>query len=405
MLEQARQSRIADLCVYFTQLQFERRKPYYHLESRLQKDVKAFFGDYRAALTSGRELLFAAGKPENIANACHTAAERGIGWLEDGESLTLPTELVVQLPSVLRTYVGCGLRLYGDATSADLIKIHIRSGKLTLMCFDDFTGLPLPRMTQRVKIKLREQDLDIFNYGESYESPYLYCKSRYINEEFPHYAEQLAFDDTLEAAGLLDFSGYGPKPGDFDSQLAQARWQIDGFQLVRSRSIPDINTPCGRYFTYRQLIECGETQARTGHHNIPKEPDSYTAFYELAVYILDPVIDYFGMIKLTYGFSSPELTRQIKGRIAPKLDQHAAHELNRVGKHVCPRLGAAVDFLVDDENMEDVARWIMENLPYDRLYVYGSDRPIHVSYSGSPHGKAWKLLPQANGRNVPKAFI
>ena len=115
-----------------------------------------------------------------------------MGWLEDSESLTLSTGLIVQLPAILRTYVGCGLRLYGDAGSADLIKIHIRSGKLTLMSFDDFINKPLPRMLQRIKIKLGEQDLDIFDYGETYESPYLYRKSRYINEEFPNYAEQVA---------------------------------------------------------------------------------------------------------------------------------------------------------------------------------------------------------------------
>lgn len=404
VLKQARQSRIEDLQVYFSQLQFERRKLYQHLDSRLQKDVKAFFGDFRTALNSGREFLFTAGKPENIAAACYEASEHGIGWLEESESLTLPTELIVQLPSVLRTYVSCGLRIYGDATSSDLIKIHIRSGKLTLMSFDNFIGLPLPRMTQRVKIKLREQDLDIFDYGETYESPYLYRKSRYINEEFPYYAEQLAFDDALLAAGLLDFNDFGPKPGDFDSRLAKARWQIDGFQLVRSRNIPALDSPCGRYFTYRKLIECGETQVRTGLPNLPKEPGSYNALYELATKILDPLIDYYGMIKLTYGFCSPELSRYIKGRVAPKLDQHAAHELNRVGKPVCPRLGAAVDFIVEDEDMKEVAYWIMANLTFDRLYFYGPDRPIHISYSAAANAEAWELRLLCNGKIVPRPF-
>ena len=73
-------------------------------------------------------------------------------------------------------------------------------------------------------------------------------------------------------------------------------------------------------------------------------------------------------MRLTYGFSSPELARQIEGRIAPKLDQHAACELNRKGAPVCRRLGAAVDFIVEDENMEEVARWIINNLSFDRLY-------------------------------------
>lgn len=43
----------------------------------------------------------------------------------------------------------------------------------------------------------------------------------------------------------------------------------------------------------------------------------------------------------------------------PKRDQHAAHELNRLGHPVCERLGATVDFLIDDENMLDVAQWIV----------------------------------------------
>ncbi|WP_347259291.1 DNA phosphorothioation-associated putative methyltransferase, partial [Methylocaldum sp.] len=403
ILEQARRSRIDDLRVYFALWQFEKRKPYRHLEARLQKDIKAFFGDYRTALESGRELLFAAASPEAIEQACREAAEQGIGWLEEGESLQLPTRLVVQLPAILRAYVGCGLLLYGDVSSADLIKIHIRSGKLTLMSFDDFSGKPLPRMLQRIKINLRTQELDIFDYGEPYEPPYLYRKSRFINEEFPNYAEQLAFDEKLENLGVVDFSGYGPKPMEFHTRLEAAHWTVDGFRLVRSRSIPDLDAPCGRYFTYRRLIECGETHARTGLPNLPKEPDSYSALYDLAVNILDPVIDYFGMIELTYGFCSSELAKRIAGRIAPELDQHAAHELNRKGRPICPRLGAAADFLVRDENMEEVARWIMANLPFDRLYYYGPNKPVHVSYSERPAGEAHEMR-VVGGRRVPRVF-
>ena len=403
LLEQARKSRIEDLRIYFAQEQFERRKPYRRLESRLQNDVKAFFGDYREAQQAGRELLFAAGHPETIHPACREASERGIGWFEEPESLTLPTSLVVQLPPVLRAYVACGLRLYGDAESADLIKIHVRSGKLTLMSFNDFENTPLPRLIQRVKIKLREQDLDIFDYGGDYEPPYLYRKSRYLNEEFSHYEQQLAFDDTLEGLQLFDFSGYGPKPAEFDARLAAARWEIDGFRLKRSRSIPDLDAPCGRYFTYRQLIECGETQARTGLSNLPSQPESYTALYELAANLLDPVIDYFGRVQLTYGFCSPGLARHIPARIAPKLDQHAAHELNRRGQPVCPRLGAAVDFIVADEDMEEVVRWIMANLTFDRLYFYGKDRPLHISYSETPMKEAYEMR-EVGGKRVPRRF-
>ena len=209
-LDDARQSRIDDLRVYFAQLQFEKRKPYRHLEARLQKDIRTFFGDHRTALDAGRQLLFAVANVQAIGQACHSAAERGIGWLEDSESLQLHTSLVEQLPPVLRSYVHCGTQLYGDVSSADLIKIHIRSGKLTLMKFDDFVGKPLPKMIQRVKLNLRKQDMEVFDYSDLYEPPFLYRKSRFINEEFQNFAEQLAFEEALDNASLMDFSGYDP---------------------------------------------------------------------------------------------------------------------------------------------------------------------------------------------------
>jgi DNA phosphorothioation-associated putative methyltransferase len=401
ILAASRQSRIDDLRVYFAQLQFEKRKPYRHLEARLQKDIRIFFGDYRSASDVGRELLFTVANIEEIGAACHQAAERGIGWLEDSVSLQLHTSLVEQLPPVLRTYVHCGTLLYGDVSSADLIKIHMRSGKLTLMKFDDFLGKPLPRMIQRVKLNLRTQDLVIFDYSGIYEPPYLYRKSRFINEELANFSEQVAFEDTLDAAGLMEFTGYGPNASEFDRMLEERRYAINGYQLVRSKNIPNLDTPCGCNFTYRQLIECGETQARTTIPNLPKEPDSYTALLELARNVLDPVIEYFGMIKLTFGFCSSELAKAIPRCIAPYLDQHAAHEIRRNGKYVCERLGAACDFIIDDEDMEEVARWIVENTSVDRVYVYHKSRPIHVSYANPPLGQLVMMTLTVGGRRIP----
>ena len=131
-------------------------------------------------------------------------------------------------------------------------------------------------------------------------------------------------------------------------------------------------------------------------------PESYTAFVELAEHVLDPVIDYFGMIRLTYGFCSPQLAKQIPGRIDPKLDQHAAHEKNRLGTPICSRLGAAVDFIVDDENMQEVAQWVVTNTPFDRLYFYGEDKPIHISYGPNQDRQVVRMILGNSGRLVPR---
>lgn len=403
-IEDTRTARIADLEVYFALNQFEKRRPYKHLEPALQRDIKAFFGDYAAAQTEARDLLFKIAEPGAIDAACRQAAERGLGWLIDSESLQLHTSLVEQLPALLRVYVGCAAVLYGDYRNADLVKIHIRSGKLTLMKYDDFAGQPLPRMIERVKINLRKQDFDYFGYGEEYEPPFLYHKSRYINEEFTQYPDQVAFGDALDKLGLLDLSAYGPRPTELSQTLETHRWAIDGFKLVRSHTIPDLHAPCGRYFKYCDLIECGETQAQTKIPNLPKDPDSYTALHELATKILDPVIEYFGMIKLTFGFCSPELAKHIKSRIAPELDQHACHEKNRRDRIICGRGGAAVDFLVEHEDMKEVADWIISNLPFDRLYIYEANRPIHVSFGPDNSRSAYLMIKNASGARIPRPY-
>ena len=419
-LEQAQQARADELSVYFALNQFQRRRPYAHLEDGLKRDIKQFFGDYRQAQSAGLSLLMQIADVEAIERACREAAEHGLGWLdtetpdmaasETGaarpSSLQLDANLVEQLPALLRVYIGAAAAAYGDVRNADLLKIHIGSGKLTLMRFDDFHDQPLPRLRERVKIKLREQDVDYFAYGDDYEPPFLYRKSRFINEEHPRYPEQVAFDEALEGLGLFDLSGFGPAPAELLAGLARNRWEIDGFTLIRARTLPDLDAPCGRFLTFRQLIECGETQARTDLANLPTNVDSYNALLTLAEQVLDPVVDWFGMIRLTYGFCSPALARKIRDRqsgpIDPKRDQHAAHERNRAGNLVCERLGAAVDFIVDDEDMLEVARWVAANTPFDRLYFYATDRPIHVSHGPAHSRQIVQMRPGKNGRLIPR---
>jgi DNA phosphorothioation-associated putative methyltransferase len=382
LLKEAEQSRIDDLSVYFAKFQFGNRKRFKQLEPRLQKDIRYFFKTQQNAALSGRDLLFKAGKIEELGAACLEASERGIGWLKNYKSLHLHTSMIEQLSPVLRAYIYCGSEIYGDVTCMDIIKIHILTGKLTLIKFDDFTDSPLPKMIQRIKLNLRTQNFEIFDYTGQYPPTYLYHKSKLINEEFPNYAEQIIFEEALSNLGFMDFTGYGSSVAEFDYSLKKRRYEIDGLKLIRSKTIPnDIDAPCGRYLTYRNLIECGETQAKTKQDNLPKQADSFTALFDLASEVLDPIIEYFGMIKLTYGFCSPELSRKINSRIAPKLDQHAAHEINRLGRQVCKRLGAAVDFIIEDEDMLDVAKWIVDtNINFDRMYIYGPEKPIHISY-------------------------
>jgi len=70
---------------------------------------------------------------------------------------------------------------------ADLLKTHIQSGKFSLLKYNDFIGKQLPELQQRIKIKLREQQIDFFYYGEEFEPQPLYLKSRYIPSDFTNF--------------------------------------------------------------------------------------------------------------------------------------------------------------------------------------------------------------------------
>lgn len=405
LLESAAKLRRDDLQLFMAVQAFSKRRAYQQLEQRLQRDIKAFFGDYRTAQGEGVRLLLQASDSSEVLEACKAAARNGLGWLEEEHSLQLHVSLVERLPVVLRAYVACGLILWDSLSDVDIVKIHITSRKLTFLEFYDFDESPVPELKRRIKINIRTQDYSLFEYGQGkIERSWLYYKSRYLHEELPKFAEQVAFDETLEATGALAETDSAPPLSYVSDYLERKRLRIDGMRITASDRIPDLDEHCGAIFTFRDFVECGETQKRLGIHNVPLRPATYNALYRIAEEVLEPIVEYFGGIQLTYGVCSAELGRHIHRRIAPKLDQHASYEVNSRNQLICHRGGAACDFLIVDENMREVALWIMRNLPYDRLYYYGPDKPLHVSYSEAPAGEAFEMVLTSNGRLIPRTL-
>ena len=91
---------------------------------RIKHDIKAFFKDFSTAQSKAHDLLFAAGDP--------------------GEVL-LPK--LPRRPPHLRP-------LHGNPEEADLIKIHIRSGKLTFLHYDNFKN-QRPVLQTRINTHVR----------------------------------------------------------------------------------------------------------------------------------------------------------------------------------------------------------------------------------------------------------
>ena len=179
LFEEAQQKRKDDLLVYFALGLFEKRKPQTKMPDRLKRDIKYFYNSYNDAIEQSRKALFAVGNPELIEEACNKAYEQiRSGELTEGHSYTFRKEYLGELPPELRIYIGCATQLYGDLEKFHLVKAHMTSGKVSIMRYDDWNK-DVPLLVERIKIKMRDQDVDFFDYGGRFEPPPLQNKYQF----------------------------------------------------------------------------------------------------------------------------------------------------------------------------------------------------------------------------------
>jgi DNA phosphorothioation-associated putative methyltransferase len=202
-LELAANMRKEDLLIYFALGMFEGRKSYTHLPDDLKRDIKAFFDTHKIALHQAKELLFDIANIERVTTEC-TKADKELPAsklaLENGQphSLTLHKNFIDELSPLLRVYVYSALQLYGELDDIQLVKIHITSGKVTLLGYEGFDDSPLPKLKERVKIKMADQDVDFFDYINKNKRSILLDKIEYIDDSFIDYKKQKAFHKRLQ---------------------------------------------------------------------------------------------------------------------------------------------------------------------------------------------------------------
>lgn len=159
----ARKAREEDVLVYLAMTNFRKRFLRREIPIRIKNDIKAFFGDLNRAKELARDILFAAGDPGEVELAVEVL-EFGVFDREEIQ-FTFHRSLFNRLPPILRVYVQCGAVRYGNPEEADLIKIHVRSGKLTFLHYDDFEGKSEPILLTRIKINLRTQFVQVFDHS------------------------------------------------------------------------------------------------------------------------------------------------------------------------------------------------------------------------------------------------
>ena len=222
--------RTQDLLVYLALSRFEKRPKFSHLENTLQRDIKSFFGSYKKACAMSDLLLFRAGDPEAINDACREAT---LGKL-------LPTALYVHVDSIsslepqLRIYEGCARNYVGEVEGANIVKIHRHSGKISYLCYPNFEKNPHPVLLRSFKVNLRNLEINCYDYSESPNPPILHRKETFVGDSHPCYAKFAKLTNQEERNGLLDSSSLIGTRNGWQNRLEASGFAIRGHRLIKA---------------------------------------------------------------------------------------------------------------------------------------------------------------------------
>ena len=223
--------RSEDLLVYLALSHFRKRPAFSHLPGDLQRDIRAFFGTYKKACAEADSLLFRAGVPEAIDAACRNAT---VGKL-------LPNALYVHMSAfddlepLLRIYEGCARTFAGEIESANVIKLHRISGKVSYLVYPDFEKVAHPALLRSVKVSLRELDIYCYDYRNVENPPVLHRKETFLSQNHPLFARFAQLTQQEERVGLLDeTASIGTQQG-WQRRLDDMGREVRGHRLYRKR--------------------------------------------------------------------------------------------------------------------------------------------------------------------------
>lgn len=194
------QKRRQDLVVYLALTKFSRRPKLGDFLPQVQEDFKALFGSYRQACAGADEMLFSVGDLQSIAQCCQNSA---VGK-------KLPNSLLVHVSSLealhplLRLYEGCASRTIGRLDSANAIKFHTNTPKISYYFYPDFDSEPHPTLQASMQIDLQDLHVVYGDYEGDRNPLVLHQKEALVTPDYPLYAKFARLSRQEQDWGLLD---------------------------------------------------------------------------------------------------------------------------------------------------------------------------------------------------------
>lgn len=151
-LNRIQEERADDIRVYLALARFPKRPSLGELPLRIQRDIKAFFRNYKIACDEADRLLFSTGNSELIDKACRKSP---IGRLTSN-GLLVHHSAISGLSPILRVYEGCARSYLGEIEDANVVKLHRFSGKISYLACPQFDTDAHPAIRRTIKLSLRD---------------------------------------------------------------------------------------------------------------------------------------------------------------------------------------------------------------------------------------------------------
>ena len=231
--DQIREERSQDLLVFLALSRFDGRPRFTELPVDLQLDIRAFFATHRRACELADALLFSAGKPEVIRDACRQST---VGK-KTPDALYLHASALSFLPSILRVYEGCARAYIGVVEGANVIKLHLGKPQVSYLYYPDFDTDPHPALNASLIVPLQTFHVQYREYLNS-ENPFiLHRKEAFLSPDHPLQPKFARLTRQEERYGLYESPELiGTKRG-WETVLHEKGMYLSGHKLLRKRKV------------------------------------------------------------------------------------------------------------------------------------------------------------------------
>ncbi len=235
--ERVQRERAVDLLVHLALMRFHGRPRWSELPEGLQRDVRAFYANYKEACVQADRLLFATGNDAAVQLAMRAS---GVGK-RTGNALYVHESALNEAPALLRVYEGCARALVGTIENATIIKLHRGEPCVSYLTYPDFDRDPHPALSESVVSALRDRRVRVLRYDERSNRPILHRKEEFVSRSYPDRAKFARLTSSEERAGLLSAPVAGTE-AEWRQACIRAGVTLRGHRLVRLRAdVAEVN--------------------------------------------------------------------------------------------------------------------------------------------------------------------